>query len=184
MNPTARELNCGHGELEPGNDEGTSTLANMAGGSRAAGHGGPRAAGHGGEEEEAAVSSMGKRKRISRCRPWRRGRGGRRPWGRRRGGRAVIQGEEEADLAPPAMEKRKRSSPGMGKRKRSSPATGKRGAGHRRRGRGHSRRRSPAADGEEGTGPLPRGRGRSPTTVKRQLGPIPLNTEGSGSVLG
>jgi len=58
------------GELDPGNDEGTPTSANMAGGSRAAGHGGPHAAGHGGEEEEAAVPSMGKRKRISRCRPW------------------------------------------------------------------------------------------------------------------
>jgi len=67
------------GELDPGNDEGTSTLTNMAGGSRAAGHGGPHIAGHGGEEEEVAVPSIGKRKRISRRRPWRRGRGGRRP---------------------------------------------------------------------------------------------------------
>jgi hypothetical protein len=44
------------GELDPGNDEGTSTPANMVGGSRATGHGEEEeeVAGHGEEEEELA----------------------------------------------------------------------------------------------------------------------------------
>jgi hypothetical protein len=91
------------GELDPGNDEGTSTSTNMAGGSRAAGHGEEEeeVTGHGEEEEELAgheeeghwPPAMGKRALalLARC----RGEKGAR-WPRGRGVLAAGNGEEGA----------------------------------------------------------------------------------------
>ena len=157
------------------------------------------------EKRKRRLSAMGKTKRRSRRHPGGRGS---RSHGTGHGEEEEElpgHGEEEEELAGHGEDGRWPRRRGIGARSAArppskgrgrSPATRKRGAGRRRRGTGHSRRRSPVADGEEGTGPLPSGRGRAEEgarrprrrgrsrTVKRQSGPIPLNTEGSGSVLG
>ena len=137
--------------------------------------------------------AMGERKRRPRCRPW----------GRESGSRAAVHGEEEEEVVGHGEDEEEVAPSSRGKRKkisrhrpwrrgRGAPRAWGRGKGARRPwGRGAlaatmgkralalplaSRRR------EEGAR-RPRRRGRS-RTVKRQSGPIPLNTEGSGSVLG
>ena len=139
------------GELDPDNDEDTSTPGNMVDpapaymGERKRGH----AAIHGEEVADLALPAMKKRKRSSR----------RHPWGRGSRSRTAGHGEEEEEF------------PGHGEEEEELAGHGEEGRWPRQRGRGRSRRRSPAAEGKRALAGHGEEERWPPATGKRPLTP-------------